>query len=149
MLFVKVPLTSYRSALGLDQGRSMKPESDIIWMWQLKEPLNNRHESSPPPWPSCPIEVGSLAPSKAGIVEAHLLFYCFYKKWILLMSVIYKQGSRQNPRFSWAAVLCFVRAREEVMGRYRLLCLACKVTCSDRASFHIYPRKQIPFQALS
>lgn len=81
VLFGKVPLTGYRSALGLDQGRSVKGESDIIWTWQLKEPLNNGHESSPPHWPSCPREAGSLAPSKAGTVEAHLLFYCFHKKW--------------------------------------------------------------------
>lgn len=81
VLFGRVPLTSYGSALGLDQGRSAKGENDVIWTWQLKEPLNNGHESSPPHWPSCPRETGSLAPSKAGTVEAHLLFYCFHKKW--------------------------------------------------------------------
>lgn len=81
VLFGRVTLRSYGSALGLDQGRSVKGENDIIWMWQLKEPLNNGHESSPLHWPSCLREAGSLAPSKAGTVEAHLLFYCFHKKW--------------------------------------------------------------------
>lgn len=81
VLLGRVPLTGYRSTLGLDQGRSVKGESDIIWKWQLKEPLNNRHKSSPPHWPSCPGEAGSLAPSKAGTAEVHLLFYCFHMKW--------------------------------------------------------------------
>lgn len=68
---------------------------------------------------------------------------------ILLMSVIYKQGEQTKPCLQRAAVHCLGRAREEEMGRYQLLCLACKVTCSDRASFHIHPGKQIPFQAFS
>lgn len=65
------------------------------------------------------------------------------------MSIIYEQGEQTKPGLQRAAVHCLGRAREEAMGRYRLLCLACKVTCSDRASFHIYPGKQIPFQAFS
>lgn len=56
---------------------------------------------------------------------------------ILLMSVIYKQGEQRKPGLQGAAVQCLGRAREEAMGRYQLLCLACKVTRSDRASFHL------------
>lgn len=58
-------------------------------------------------------------------------------------------GEQTKTCFSWAAVHCLGRAGEEVMGSYQLLYLACKVTCSDRASFHIYLGKQIPFQVFS
>lgn len=58
-------------------------------------------------------------------------------------------GEQTKTCFSWAALHCLGRAGEEVIGSYQLLYQACKVTCSDRASFHIYLGKQIPFQVFS
>lgn len=149
VLFGKIPFRSYGSALRLDQGRSLKAEHDAIWTWHLKEPLNNginpAHRADLPAQ-----ERQGAWPQARQELWRHIYFLLLSQEMkMLLMSVIYKQESRQNHAFH--ELQCTALRGQ---GRKRWVDTSycvwfARLLVLIELHFTIYLWKQIPFQAFS